>query len=118
MSAQPAVVFHMLPKATWDALPPGGDYYAATLAGEGFVHCTAEPQMLETVANRFYREQPGDWLILAVDLEKIGAEVRWEAADGHLFPHIYGPIEQRAVTRVVSFPRRQDGTYYLREGTL
>ncbi len=63
-------------------------------------------------------ELPGEWLILAVDLAKVGAEVRWEAADGHLFPHIYGPIEQRAVVRVVPFPRRQDGTYYLREGSL
>lgn len=118
MSAQPAIVFHMLPKATWDALPPGGDYCAATLAGEGFVHCTAEPPMLEVVANRFYREQPGEWLILAVDLEQVDAEVRWEVADGHLFPHIYGPIAPRAVTGVVPFPRRPDGTYYLREGAL
>ena len=38
--------------------------------------------------------------------------------DGHLFPHIYGPIEQRAVIRVVPFPRRPDGTYYLQEGAL
>ena len=118
MSAQSAVIFHMVPKATWDALPPGSDYHAATLAAEGFVHCTAEPPMLETVANRFYRAQPGDWVILVVDLEQVGAEVRWEAADGHLFPHIYGPIERRAVIRVVPFPRRPDGTYYLQEGTL
>ena len=62
--------------------------------------------MLETIANRFYRAQPGEWVILAVDLEKVEAEVRWEAADGHLFPHIYGPIEQCAVIRVVPFPRR------------
>lgn len=118
MSAQPAVVFHMLPKAAWDALPAGSSYRADTLASEGFVHCTAEPLMLVTVANRFYRELPGEWVILAVDLQKVGAEVRWEAADGHLFPHIYGPIEQRTVVCVLPFPRRQDGTYYLQEGAL
>jgi uncharacterized protein (DUF952 family) len=118
VSEQPGVVFHMLPKSTWEALPPGSDYCADTLATEGFVHCTAEPDMLEVVANRFYRAQQGAWLILAVDLEQVEAEVRWEAADGHLFPHIYGPIARRAVTRVVPFPRRQDGTYYLREGSL
>ena len=115
---QPAVAFHMLLKNKWDALPPGSDYRADTLPVEGFVHCTAEPPMLVVVANRFYREQPGEWVILAVDLQKVGADVRWEEADGHLFPHIYGPIEQHAVTRVVPFPRRQDGTYYLQEGAL
>jgi uncharacterized protein (DUF952 family) len=118
VSAQPGVVFHMLSKTTWDALLPGSDYRADSLASEGFVHCTAEPHMLEVVANRFYRTQQGEWLILAVDLEQVAAEVRWEAADGHLFPHIYGPIDRRAVTRVVPFPRHQDGTYYLPEESL
>ena len=118
MSTQTNVAFHMLPKDRWDALSPGADYRADTLALEGFVHCTAEPPMLEVVANRFYREEPGEWVILAVDLQKVGAEVRWEEADGHLFPHIYGPIEQHAVLRVAPFPRRQDGTYYLQEGAL
>lgn len=118
MISQSTVVFHMVPKTTWDALPFGSAYYAETLCSEGFVHCTAEPVMLEVVANRFYRSEKGDWLILTVDLEQIGAEVRWEAADGHLFPHIYGPIERCAVVRVVAFPRRQDGTYSLPEDYL
>lgn len=116
--APSAVVYHMLPKAVWEALPPDGDYSAATLASEGFVHCTAEPPMLESVANHFYRSEPGDWLILSVDLQQVEAAVRWENADGHLFPHIYGPIPARAVVAVVPFPRRADGTYYLPEATL
>jgi uncharacterized protein (DUF952 family) len=108
----------MLPKATWEALPPAGVYRADTLTREGFVHCTAEPAVLEVVANRFYRELSGDWLILAIDLGQVGAEVRWEEADGHTFPHIYGPIEARAVVGVVPFPRREDGAFTLPEGAL
>jgi uncharacterized protein (DUF952 family) len=105
----------MLPKAIWEALPSGCDYCAATLSSEGFVHCTAEPHVLEEVANRFYREEPGDWLILAVDVDQVEADVCWESADGHVFPHIYGPIAARAVVRVAPFPRSVDGTYYLPE---
>jgi uncharacterized protein (DUF952 family) len=108
----------MLPEAAWEAVPPAGAYRAETLASEGFIHCTAEPAMLQTVANSFYRNQPGDWLILAVDLDKVAAEVRWEAADGHLFPHIYGPIEADAVVKVVPFPRGEDGAYVLPEEPL
>ena len=118
MTAQPTIVFHMLPKAAWDALAAGSAYRAATLDSEGFVHCTAEPAMLEVVANRFYRSEPGDWLILAIDLNQVGADVRWETADDHLFPHIYGAIERNAVRRVVPFPRNQDGTYSLPEDPL
>jgi uncharacterized protein (DUF952 family) len=116
VSLTPNIVLHMLPKAAWEAVPPGGDYLADTLASEGFVHCTAEPPILETIANRFYRSEGGDWLILLVDLDKVTAPVRWEAADGHLFPHIYGPIARAAVVRIVPFPRRADGTYQLPEG--
>ena len=112
---QPHVVFHMLPKAVWEAVPAGAAYQAATLASEGFVHCTAEPPVLERVANRFYRGEQGDWLILLVDLDKVAAPVRWEAADDHLFPHIYGPIEWDAVVDVAPFPRRADGSYQLPE---
>jgi uncharacterized protein (DUF952 family) len=108
----------MLPKTVWEAVPPAGIYRAETLMHEGFVHCTAEPAMLPVVANRFYRAEPGEWLILAVDLDKVAAEVRWEAADGHLFPHIYGPIEADAVLRVLPFPRRADGVYLLPEEPL
>jgi uncharacterized protein (DUF952 family) len=118
VTAQPAIAFHMLPKAAWDALPASGAYRAATLETEGFVHCTAEPAMLEVVANRFYRSEPGDWLILAIDLNQVDADVRWERADDHLFPHIYGSIERNAVRRVVPFPRSQDGTYLLPEDLL
>jgi uncharacterized protein (DUF952 family) len=118
VSEQPQIVYHMLPKATWDALPPGGAYAAQTLATEGFVHCTAEPNMLEVVANRFYRAQPGEWLILSVNLAAVAAPVRWEQADGHLFPHIYGVIERSAIQDVKPFPRSPDGAYHLPEDGL
>lgn len=116
--SRPTVVYHMLPAAVWEAVPADGPYHAATLAAEGFVHCTAEGPILQTVANRFYRKEAGDWLILAIDLTRldpITAPVRWEAADDHLFPHIYGPIARTAVVEVIPFGRNEDGSYALPE---
>lgn len=109
------IVYHMLPSSVWEAAAEENAYHAATLASEGFVHCTAELPLLEQVANRFYRSQPGDWLILLVDLDRVAAPVRWEAADDHLFPHIYGPIERQAIVETIPFPRREDGSYQLPE---
>ncbi len=110
-----ALIYHMLPQTAWEALPAGSPYAAGTLADEGFVHCTGEPSLLETVANRFYRQEPGAWLILVLAVDKLTAPVRWEAADGQLFPHVYGPIDREAVVNVVSFPRSIDGGYHLPE---
>lgn len=112
---QAHIVYHMLSRADWEAVPVGGDYSAASLAREGFIHCTAEPWLLERVANSFYRHAAGEWLILHVDLRQVTAPVRWEEADGHLFPHIYGPIERAAVVQITPFPRQADGSYSLPE---
>lgn len=107
------LIYHMVPHACWEAQSPNAPYTADTLATEGFIHCTAEPDVLVKVANSFYRPTTGAWLILAVETEQLDAEVRWEAADGHRFPHVYGPIALEAITGIVPFPRTPEGTFFL-----
>ena len=117
MKAQPdattPIVFHMAPRACWEAQSPCQPYAGDTLATEGFIHCTAEPARLLQVANSFYRQAPGAWVILLVDTSRVTSTVRWELADGHLFPHVYGPIELAAVVQVLDFPRSAAGAYQL-----
>ena len=108
---QMQIIYHMLPATIWQALAPQADYVAETIATEGFIHCTREPTRLREVANRFYRHLEGEFLILAIDSAALQAELRWEKADGHLFPHIYGPIERRAIVGIHTFPRAADGTF-------
>ena len=45
-------------------------------AQDGFIHLTADPQLLLTVANHFYTASQGDWLVLVLDSSKLTAEVR------------------------------------------
>lgn len=106
-----AIIYHMLPSATWQALPQDADYRAESLSTEGFIHCTSEPERLVEVANRFYRQEKGAFLILCIDSTAVQATVRWEEADEHLFPHVYGPIARVAVVAVTPFPRLADGTF-------
>lgn len=105
------IIFHLLPAVTWQAQALAPAYHAETLATAGFIHCTRETERLVEVANRFYRQIPGEFVVLCVDTERLQAEVRWERADGHLFPHIYGPIAQTAIVDVVAFPRNLDGQF-------
>ena len=61
------LIYHMLPRSLWDAQPRDQRYQAATLASEGFIHCTGQSSLLTTVANRFYRDQVGEFVILLID---------------------------------------------------
>lgn len=104
-------IYHLLPVATWEKLSPAIDYRAESLATEGFIHCTGESERLVEVANRFYRQADGAFVILSIDCEMLKADVRWEPADGHLFPHVYGPINRSAIVTVTPFPRQADGQF-------
>ncbi len=101
----------MLPATTWLEHAQDDAYAAATLATEGFIHCTGDPGLLVTVANRFYRNEPGDFVVLVVDEARVSAPIRWELADGHLFPHIYGPLNLTAVLDIQPFPRDTMGIF-------
>lgn len=92
------------------------------LPGEaGFIHCTRQPEVLLEVANRFYRDRPGDFVVLVIDPARLRAPVRDEppahpapvASLGTtvLFPHIYGPLNREAVVEVRAAERNADGTF-------
>ena len=105
------MIYHMTLAKAWQALGPADDYVADSLATEGFIHCTGEPALLLVVANRFYHAIDGDFVILCIDPTQLQAELRWEAADGHLFPHLYGVLNRGAVRVVVPFPRDDAGNF-------
>jgi len=111
--AHEQVIYHMAPLAAWEAQRDQPVFIAASLAAEGFIHCTAEPEKLLQVANRFYHRIPGPFIIACIAPERLHAEVRWEMADGHRFPHIYGPLDRDAVIQVLTFPRAADQQFEL-----
>ena len=108
-----SIIYHMLPAAIWEAQSADVPYEGDTLATEGFIHCTSERELLIKVANNFYRETAGPFVILYLDEAAIDAEVRWEAAGMHTFPHIYGPLNLNAVIKVISFPQGADGVFQM-----
>ncbi len=89
---------HLLPRSAWEEAQLLGEYRPASLAQEGFIHCS-RPEQIHWVARRYYRGAPG-LLLLWIDAQKVEADIRWEAADGEMFPHIYGPLNLGAVVRV------------------
>lgn len=108
-----AVIYHMTPRALWEEQAALPGFAPPSLADEGFIHCTAEPDRLLLVANRFYRDLPGAFIIVRIAPERLTVALRWEMADDHLFPHIYGPLNRDAVEQTIEFPRLADGTFQM-----
>jgi uncharacterized protein (DUF952 family) len=63
---------------------------------DGYIHLSTKDQLAETLAKHF--RGMADLVVLAVDLSRVTAPVRWEPSrGGQLFPHIYGPLPMTAV---------------------
>lgn len=107
------MIYHIVPKQVWQEQPSGQPYRHASLESEGFIHCTGTPPLLVRVANHFYGDVPGDFVILCIDEAKVQAPVQWEPVGEHEFPHIYGPLNLDAVMGVVAFPRNALGKFLL-----
>ncbi|MBM3462330.1 MAG: DUF952 domain-containing protein [Armatimonadetes bacterium] len=103
------MIYHITTAEAWSKAQRGGLYVADSLAAEGFIHFSRREQVVGT-ANRFYRGQK-NLLLLCVDPGRAAAEVRYEPADGQLFPHLYGPLETEAVIRVIPLSSDEQGHF-------
>lgn len=84
-------LYHLLPRH----LPLDDPYAPASLAAEGFVHCSYKPAVAESARLHF---PPGAALdVLQIDPRRL--ELRVEDADTPRgpMPHVFGPIPRRAV---------------------
>jgi uncharacterized protein (DUF952 family) len=76
-----------------------GVYQPPSLAKEGFIHLSTAEQWRRTAA-RFFAGQQG---LLLLELDVSGLDVRFEAADGESFPHLYGPLPVGRAQRITGF---------------
>jgi len=111
-----SVIYHIATRADWERAVKDGVYTRSsvdkTLAEEGFIHASQASQVSRS-ANKFYRDIPGDLVILVIDTGLLRAEVRYEDVPGAElpFPHIYGPLNTGAVVDVRPFAPGPDGTF-------
>lgn len=102
-------IVHICSHEDWSVAQSEGEYRAASLETEGFIHCSTPEQVLET-ANRYYAGASG-LVLLWIDPEKVQSEIRWEPAHDEQYPHIYGPIHLDAVAAACQFTAEADGIF-------
>ena len=111
--ALPNHVFHIAERREFAAALDAGSYEAGTLLAEGFIHCSTREQVPRTAA-RFFAGRAG-LVVLCIDAKALGEHLRYEPADGELFPHCYAAIPLGAISAVIDFPCRADGSFELPE---
>jgi uncharacterized protein (DUF952 family)/glycerophosphoryl diester phosphodiesterase len=111
------LIYHIAARANWTAAQAAGEYWAPSLAAEGYIHCSQRGQLLE-VANAFFQGST-ELVLLAVDAERVGPSLRYEPPahalgrlPGGLFPHVYGPIPVDAVTAAAELAAGPDGEFH------
>lgn len=102
-------IVHICQKSAWEAARLTGEYRPDSFEQEGFIHASRSEQVLE-VANRYYRGVP-DLVLLWIDANRLTAGLRWESADGQVYPHIYGALNLEAVIVATDFIADDDGIY-------
>jgi uncharacterized protein (DUF952 family) len=110
-----STIYHIATSADWEQACRDGQYTTSTrgttLAQQGFIHGSTAEQVAP-VANMIYQGEP-DLLVLVIDTERVGPEIRYEQAPGSdaLFPHIYGPLNIDAVVATQPLQPGPDGEY-------
>jgi uncharacterized protein (DUF952 family) len=108
------VILHIASRADWAQALAAGEVRPASLATQGFAHCS-DYGTVHVPANARFAGRT-DLLLLVVDPAAV--PVRWEAGDppiegGPWFPHVYGPIPVSAVVATHEFAPAADGTFRL-----
>ena len=112
MSSQPQVIHHLVPASELQAGCIPDHYRPKRFSEDGFVHCSASAATTLAVAEDYFANLGEALFVLAIEVSRLRAEVRFEAAAPiadagplHLetapnFPHVYGAIEREAICGV------------------
>lgn len=109
-TSPPRIAYHLTPAAWFQAQPLDRPYLPDAFEREGFIHLTHGIERVIEVGNRYYRTEPGAWLLLEVDLSRVSADVRYVDPE-RAYPHIHGPLDRAAIVAVRAVERDARGQF-------
>ena len=107
-------VYKILPRTDWIAAQTGGQFLGSPVdLADGYIHLSTAAQAGETA--RKYFSGLSDLVVLEIEGEDLGADLRWEPSrGGALFPHLYAPLAVAKVLAVHDAPLGRDGVPMIR----
>ena len=92
-------IYHIVLPDIWEQQKSSELYEAASLAAEGFIHCSYAGQ-LDAVLERYYSGVE-KVLVITIDPARLTSELVAEpSTGGEIYPHIYGKIDRAAILEV------------------
>lgn len=104
-------IYHITTNSEWATAQENGCYTPVNFGTDGFIHCSFKEQVLP-VADRYYRNA-ANLVLLEIETSLLDARVAEENLEGGLenFPHIYGALPAKAVTRFAPLIRDSNGNF-------
>jgi len=91
-------IYHLVLPEDWAAFD-NDLYRAASLDTEGFIHCSFAGQ-LDGVIGRYYNSEP-KLIVLTIETDLLMSRLLNEiSTNDEIYPHIYGPINRKAIVNV------------------
>ncbi|EMA6342926.1 DUF952 domain-containing protein [Bacillus cytotoxicus] len=89
-------------RGDWEAAQISGEIKEASLAEEGFIHCSFLEQSLSIAEKHFRTEK--ELVLPLIDSTRVQAEIKYEkSSNGQDYPHVYGTIHIDDVIDSVPF---------------
>lgn len=113
-----SLLLHITTPAAWEKTQGQDEYTAPSLESEGFIHCSAIEQLVDTANIHFQGQSP--LVVLVIDTTLVEAPIRYEEPLGSStrnpnlrFPHVYGPIPVNAVVECVDMTLDESGNFQM-----
>jgi uncharacterized protein (DUF952 family) len=92
------LIYHIVLPEVWAAFDTGL-YVHASLASEGFIHCSFADQ-LDGVIGRYYSAAESV-VILEIESDRLMSRmIKEPSTNSEIYPHIYGPINRDAIVNI------------------
>ena len=102
-------IYKICPAALWREAEAAGAFAGAPIDLEdGYIHFSTAEQVAETARLHFAGQD--DLVLVAVNGDRLGATLRWEASrGGALFPHLYRRLDATDVVWAKPYPLGPEG---------
>jgi uncharacterized protein (DUF952 family) len=107
------IIYKICPAPLWREAERLGHFRGSEAdSRDGFIHFSPAEHVAETAAKHFAGQH--DLVLVRVDSERLGHRLKWEPSrGGALFPHLYGDLDLKAVTKVEPLPLGPGGRHKL-----
>lgn len=107
------LIYKICPAALWAEAERSGRFDGAPVdLADGYIHFSTGAQLAETAAKHFAGQE--GLLLIAVADSRLGDALRYEPSRGGApFPHLYAPLDPKAVRWVAPLPLKADGSHAL-----